>query len=709
MPLSDLVCWKADELRGAFSQLLVDEDKWSIVFTYLEEKECSLDLVESIRALIVSLVLLLTASWDHRILRRVRTFPLILLIIVHRPPEVEDEHRQHLAQMMVKSSECCLLTAESDIGIKALAIFRPEFEVMAACGRCPLRLYEWILYVRSEAPMDTQEIEGMNGTLQAMAAAAPRMQVPLASDRLQLKKGEPISVAACQQLNDQVMAALGSNEATSRFLPPVAGMAPPEAPAVVCPHRLSVEMVMAARFAAGAFGHRDLHALHGWSFSQREGPAFIMAWTYYATIFCAKGDFVADDSDDSEYKFVLKLPIEICLLADIVKEVPRVASGEIGVGGTLRLFKRTLKWASLRSAGAEKVASRFDLQPKVVKTKTEPAAPPAGGGDAAAGDAPLAGEEEAFDLDGALGAIIEEEGMGELEPHDDEPHDGQYVGDACGEGVDLGEEPSVPPPAPPPVRSPLDDEHSDPDDDLCDAPAVITAGLPAGASDRPRLLNSIHAEVSAASQDLQDAFGRMREQAGIVVQIGMISMVRGAASLELFFVIWTSAIRWKGRKVSLDFRNRIVAMVPAMVPELCYEGDCVLVPDTGHRMHRMGKAHRPPMNSWCLLIKQYFEAFRFAGPQVSKGCIACQHADALHVDGYVKPVPECQQSYLCCGCIRPWHNVCAQNPMCGPYEFRHSSVPTAAGEAFDFVSFVCPVCVLGGRSELERTNWQRVV
>ena len=103
MPLSDLVCWKADEVRGAFSQLLVDEDKWSIVFTYLEEKECSLDLVESIRALIVSLVLLLTASWDHRILRRVRTFPVILLIIVHRPPEVEDEHRQHLAQMMVKS------------------------------------------------------------------------------------------------------------------------------------------------------------------------------------------------------------------------------------------------------------------------------------------------------------------------------------------------------------------------------------------------------------------------------------------------------------------------------------------------------------------------------------------------------------------------------------------------------------------------------
>jgi hypothetical protein len=162
--------------------------------------------------------------------------------------------------------------------------------------------------------------------------------------------------------------------------------------------------------------------------------------------------------------------------------------------------------------------------------------------------------------------------------------------------------------------------------------------------------------------------------------------------------LWTVAIRWLGRRVSLDSQNRIIAIHPGIIKQMSYEGVQVLVADTGQKMHRQATQYRPEMTPWCLQIKQYFEALSFAGPQLLRDCIVCQQADALQLEGYAKPSETFADSFKCCACLCCWHSACAQNPMYGSWEFQHASVPAAAGEPLDVVRFVCPICVADGRS-----------
>eukprot|EP00959_Pyramimonas_sp_CCMP1952_P078399 1638796-Pyramimonas_sp.AAC.1 len=52
-----------------------------------------------------------------------------------------------------------------------------------------------------------------------MAAAAPRMQIPLASDRLRVKLGTPISASACADMHEAVVQHMGTAEHEQRFIP----------------------------------------------------------------------------------------------------------------------------------------------------------------------------------------------------------------------------------------------------------------------------------------------------------------------------------------------------------------------------------------------------------------------------------------------------------------------------------------------------------
>ena len=65
--------------------------------------------------------------------------------------------------------------------------------------------------------MDTQEIEGANSVLQAMAKAAPRMTLPLASDRMRIKKGDPIMPIDAAALNHRVLEWQKSSNFQHRF------------------------------------------------------------------------------------------------------------------------------------------------------------------------------------------------------------------------------------------------------------------------------------------------------------------------------------------------------------------------------------------------------------------------------------------------------------------------------------------------------------
>ena len=91
--------------------------------------------------------------------------------------------------------------------VKLRKCFASELQVVAQDGRVPLNLFDALLLIRAQLPLDVQEIEGMNSVLQVMGHRAHNMYVPLASDRLQLKKGDTITADECTSLHDNVMVA----------------------------------------------------------------------------------------------------------------------------------------------------------------------------------------------------------------------------------------------------------------------------------------------------------------------------------------------------------------------------------------------------------------------------------------------------------------------------------------------------------------------
>ena len=59
----------------------------------------------------------------------------------------------------------------SDMPVKFRDLFRRDFEVIAQTGQVPVKLFGTLLVFRARLPADTQEIEGANSILKAMAQA----------------------------------------------------------------------------------------------------------------------------------------------------------------------------------------------------------------------------------------------------------------------------------------------------------------------------------------------------------------------------------------------------------------------------------------------------------------------------------------------------------------------------------------------------------
>jgi len=231
-------------------------------------------------------------------------------------------------------------------------------------------------------------------------------------------------------------------------------------------------------------------------------------------------------------------------------------------------------------------------------------------------------------------------------------------------------------------------------DEPAAADRLPNVGLPEGAGKLPHLLQALQLELSTSAGALGESLRSYTEQIGTVIVDGNISLVEGS-DLEVFFVQWTSAISRRGRRVTLDQQNRIITIVPAAVPVLDFAGARILIPNTGQFMVRRTKAFRPLMSAWCLDLRLYFQALRYAGPIVGHECIACRTADALGLEGYRRPSADLAESYICCACLRSWHNECACAANVGTWVLRRGTLATV-----DTITFVCPVCTAAGRSHM---------
>ena len=69
-----------------------------------------------------------------------------------------------------------------DFASKVRVLFSFELNEAAREGRCPLNLFTYMLGVRKVLPTNTQDVEGLNSTIQKIAREAPNLHLNMASD-----------------------------------------------------------------------------------------------------------------------------------------------------------------------------------------------------------------------------------------------------------------------------------------------------------------------------------------------------------------------------------------------------------------------------------------------------------------------------------------------------------------------------------------------
>ena len=197
-PLSDIMLTQDGLTLDAMDSLLLaswTSTPWDVISSYIDEHFQEDAVKKSITSetmcFIVTQVLTVKASWQFRFSERYAFWKQICQMVVKDPGELCDV-RKGIAIVWSTSPECCLTSAVTDVPFKLSKLFASELQVVCADGRVPLKLFELLVLIRAQLPMDVQEVEGMNSILQMMGKRAPNMNVTLASDRMQLKKGTPI-------------------------------------------------------------------------------------------------------------------------------------------------------------------------------------------------------------------------------------------------------------------------------------------------------------------------------------------------------------------------------------------------------------------------------------------------------------------------------------------------------------------------------------
>ena len=113
-PLSMLVEYKGQEIYDEITNLLTDGSKWEPVWELVAPDGHA----AKARELILALLLKCAASWQHRFLQHLKSFPLKLLVMIQKPGLEADPKRQQAAQDLLDKSACCIDSVHSDIAEK---------------------------------------------------------------------------------------------------------------------------------------------------------------------------------------------------------------------------------------------------------------------------------------------------------------------------------------------------------------------------------------------------------------------------------------------------------------------------------------------------------------------------------------------------------------------------------------------------------------
>ena len=378
-PLSELVAHKAVSMFNEYCSKPLRNDAetndkiWGKVWQFVPGDSLKPD----VRRLMIALTLRSACSWHFRILRPCTSMPLQLLLLVELPCNVSCGRRVALAHILIDTEDCCLFAKNSDFAVKLKAVFRLELElIIATGGTCPRLLWIFMLLVRAQLPLDSQEIEGMHSILQRMAKAAPHMGQALASDRLGIKKGDVISPEECVAVHAEVMRRLSTDAHLDRFAELALVDLTPEPPddtyKLLCPHKATSLRALATAMSTGCVKTLGLDLECSFAIgygmpSATERRACLVGWSYYSTMYVAAGS-VTKLAHTPVFMFCEPLSIQI-LSEWIASNVSHDLAGIQGksVADQKLAFRRfDLEWHSLEQATITKETRVVVARPKVV-------------------------------------------------------------------------------------------------------------------------------------------------------------------------------------------------------------------------------------------------------------------------------------------------------------------------------------------------------
>ena len=149
--LSQLVCWKGEQLFSEFADVLCDTAKW-------EAEAAALDAItpNMMYAALVGLVLTGACEFDIRILERLLAFPYQWLMLVHSPPHVECPLRKKCAGFLLD----CKLESVDVSTAKLVVLWNGELKACKASGKLNNDIYWTLCTFRSELESTVQAVEG---------------------------------------------------------------------------------------------------------------------------------------------------------------------------------------------------------------------------------------------------------------------------------------------------------------------------------------------------------------------------------------------------------------------------------------------------------------------------------------------------------------------------------------------------------------------
>ena len=218
-PLSTLATAKRFDIRSEMVELMFAEHSvfkpvWDTLPAHLYQ--CG-------RQLVVSLILVLIASWDFRFDKVLDDIHFSIMAMLEKRHDEPDDRRKVIARQILETPDDSFDRVPNamftDVPMKLKHMYFDSLQIARDTGCCPAPLYVFLLLYRARLPYQNQSVEGHISVMQSIAKRGVRSKLPGVSDRLRNKIGDSISVKEAVELHTEVVQFMKSQEHANRWSP----------------------------------------------------------------------------------------------------------------------------------------------------------------------------------------------------------------------------------------------------------------------------------------------------------------------------------------------------------------------------------------------------------------------------------------------------------------------------------------------------------